>query len=98
MTKILIQNTFHDYENEGYFLACKPYGEIYSGDFIILEESDLKIEIVEVEDSAFGDILISVREMPISLINISQLYNKEFLIQKADVNPNSNVSDVLIEI
>lgn len=84
MTKILIQNAFNDYENDGYFLACKSYGEVCSGDFIILEENSLKIEIINVETIVFDDILITVNKIPISSINISQLYNKEFSIQKPD--------------
>lgn len=86
MTKILIQNAFNDHKNDGFFLAGKPNGEVRLGDYIILEDSNLKIEIVKVEKGDFGNVLISVRKMPISLVNISELYNKEFFIQKADLS------------
>lgn len=85
MTKLLIQNIFRDFQNDGYFLAGKPDGIINTGDYIVFKKN-IKAEITSIEEGLYGILILSIKKEVLSNPDIDYdfIHNKEFLIQKAD--------------
>ncbi|RKS97293.1 hypothetical protein [Chryseobacterium defluvii] len=88
MTTVLIQNIFRDFQNDGYFLSCKPNGVIDVGDYIIFNKNT-KAEIISIEEGLYGILSLSIKKESLSdpEIDYAFLCNQEFLIEKADKKP-----------